>query len=469
MRAGLSIIVGISLISIIIIVAGSGCANIIPPSGGAKDTIPPRLFTALPRDSAKNVNTNKIVLTFNEYIEVKDVQQNVIVSPNPKSFPLFDYKLNTVTIKLKDSLEPNTTYSFNFGNSLKDINEGNIARNFTYLFSTGNTIDDNIFSGKVLVAETGKIDSTLIVVLHKNLNDSAISKNRPRYFAKVNSKGEFIFKNLPQGVFAAYVVSDFFNKQYTDSTKLFAFLDSNISVSKKTPSVTFYAFEEAKAKGKTSSSQIPSAARNLKTDIRLRITGNLDNGKQDLLNDSLQLSFNRKIKKIDSSKIVLTDTNYARVNTYKLFFDTSKNRISIINKWKEEKEFKLIIPKDAVIDTANLSLTKADTIRFFTKSQSEYGGIHLRFNNLDTSKSPVLLILQNDKIIESIPIKQKNIDRDLYYPGEYDLRILFDKNKNGIWDSGNFKKKIQPEIVIQLSKKLNVRANFNDTETEITL
>ena len=129
----------------------------------------------------------------------------------------------------------------------------------------------------------------------------------------------------------------------------------------------------------------------------------------------------------------------------------------------------MIIPKDAVIDTANLSLTKADTIRFFTKSQSEYGGIHLRFNNLDTSKSPVLLILQNDKIIESIPIKQKNIDRDLYYPGEYDLRILFDKNKNGIWDSGNFKKKIQPEIVIQLSKKLNVRANFNDTETEITL
>ena len=447
----------------------TSCANIIPPSGGAKDTIPPRLFTALPRDSAKNVNTTKIVLTFNEYIEVKDVQQNVIVSPNPKSFPLFDYKLNTVTIKLKDSLEPNTTYSFNFGNSLKDINEGNIARNFTYVFSTGNTIDDNIFSGKVLLAETGKTDSTLIVVLHKNLNDSAISKNRPRYFAKVNGKGEFAFKNLPQGVFAAYVVSDFFNKQYTDSTKLFAFLDSTIAVSKKTSPVIFYAFEEAKAKGKISSSQAPAAARNQKADTRLRVTTNLDNGKQDLLNDSLQLSFNRKIKKIDSAKIILTDSNYIISNTYKLFFDTSKNRVSIINKWKEEKEFRLIIPKDAVTDTTNLSLAKSDTIRFFTKNESEYGGIHLRFNNLDTSKNPVLLIIQNDKMVESIPIKQKNIDRNLYYPGEYDLRILFDKNKNGIWDSGNFKKKIQPEIVIQVSKKLNVRANFNDTETEITL
>ena len=220
----------------------------IAPSGGARDTIPPKLFNSIPHDSAKNVKTNKIILTFDEYIEVKDIQQNIIVSPNPKSLPQIDYKLNTVTIKLKDSLEPNTTYSFNFGNSLKDINEGNIAKNFTYVFSTGNIIDENTFSGKVFLAETGKVDSTLIVVLHKNLNDTAIIKNRPRYFTKVDGKGNFIFKNLPQGVFAAYVVPNDFSKKYDDSTKLFAFADSNISISNKTFPVTFYAFEEAKVK-----------------------------------------------------------------------------------------------------------------------------------------------------------------------------------------------------------------------------
>lgn len=459
----------IPLILFILVQSMTGCANIIPPNGGAKDTIPPKLFTALPKDSAKNVNTNKIVLTFNEYIEVKDIQQNLIVSPNPKNLPLIDYKLNTVTIKLKDSLEPNTTYSINFGNCLKDINEGNIAKNFTYIFSTGNTIDNNTFSGKVLLAETGKIDSTLLVVLHKNLNDTAVLKNRPRYFAKVDGKGNFNFKNLPQGVFKAYVVSDFYTKQYNDSTKLFAFLDSSINISDKTSSAIFYAFEEAKAKSKTNTSQTSSPSRNTKEDKRLRITDNLENGRKDLLNDTLQLTFTRKLKTFDSARIILTDTNNTVLKNYHIILDTAKTKASLIYKWKESQQFKLIIPKDAVIDTSNTSLAKADTIKFSTKTEAEYGGVHLRFNNLDTSKNPVLQILLNDKIVESIPLKKRTIDRDLYYPGDYELRILFDKNKNGIWDTGNFKKKIQPEIVQQLQKKLNVRANFNDTETEITL
>ncbi len=463
---------GFLLIYILFIIPAqlfTGCANMIAPSGGARDTIPPKLFNSIPHDSAKNVKTNKIILTFDEYIEVKDIQQNIIVSPNPKSLPQIDYKLNTVTIKLKDSLEPNTTYSFNFGNSLKDINEGNIAKNFTYVFSTGNIIDENTFSGKVFLAETGKVDSTLIVVLHKNLNDTAIIKNRPRYFTKVDGKGNFIFKNLPQGVFAAYVVPNDFSKKYDDSTKLFAFADSNISISNKTFPVTFYAFEEAKVKAKSSTTQSSNPQKNLKADNRLRITTNLDMGKQDLLNDSLQLTFSKKLKSFDASKIILTDTNYKAVNNYNILIDTAKRKISIINKWKEQKEFRLIVAKDAVTDTGNISLTKADTIKFVTKSEIEYGGVHLRFNNLDTTKNPVLLIIQNDKIVESIPIKNKTIDKNLYYPGEYDLRILFDKNKNGIWDPGNFKKKLQPEIVQQLTKKLIVRANFNDTETEITL
>ncbi|MFX6759384.1 Ig-like domain-containing protein, partial [Acinetobacter baumannii] len=90
----------------------------------------------------------------NEYVEVKDAQQQLIVSPNPKQSPIVDYKLKNVTIKLRDSLEPNTTYSLNFGNAVKDVNEGNVAKNFTYVFSTGNTIDNNSFSGKVILAET---------------------------------------------------------------------------------------------------------------------------------------------------------------------------------------------------------------------------------------------------------------------------------------------------------------------------
>ena len=104
-----------------------------------------------------------------------------MVSPITKNLPLIDYRLRSVTVKFKDSLEPNTTYSLNFGNAIKDVNEGNVLKNFTYVFSTGKTIATGTFSGNVLVAETGKIDSALIVVLHKNLNDTAIFKDKPRY------------------------------------------------------------------------------------------------------------------------------------------------------------------------------------------------------------------------------------------------------------------------------------------------
>jgi len=209
----------IVILATVISVCDTGCANIIPPGGGAKDTIPPVLIAALPKDSATHVNTNRITLTFNEYVEVKETQQQLIVSPNPKQSPIVDYKLRNVTIKLRDSLEPNTTYSLNFGNAIKDINEGNVAKNFVYVFSTGNTIDNNSFSGKVILAETGKVDSTLIVLLYNNLSDTAVVKTNPRYYARVDNKGRFVFNHLPKGTFNAFVIENGYEKSITTALK----------------------------------------------------------------------------------------------------------------------------------------------------------------------------------------------------------------------------------------------------------
>ena len=207
----------------------SGCANIIPPAGGPKDTLPPVLINAFPKDSAINFKGNKITLTFNEYIEVQEQSANLVFSPTPTNIPVINTHLREITIKLKDTLEPNTTYSINFGNAVKDINEGNIYNNFTYVFSTGNAIDENTFTGKVVMAETGKIDSTLIVVLHRNLEDSAVAKDKPRYIAKLDGDGNFLFKHLPKGTFAAYAIPNDFSRHYEDSTKPFAFAEKPIN------------------------------------------------------------------------------------------------------------------------------------------------------------------------------------------------------------------------------------------------
>ena len=447
----------------------TGCAVMISPGGGPRDSIPPKLMAAIPKDSAINVSTNKITLTFDEFVEVKEVANNLIVSPNPKNLPLVDYKLKNVTIKLRDSLQPNTTYSLNFGNCIKDVNEGNPAKNFTYVFSTGKTIDENSFSGKVILAETGKIDTTLIIVLHKNLNDTAIFKDRPRYYSKLDGKGRFIFKNLPEGKFNAFVLPNDYNKKYDDSTKLFAFADSAISITENTNPVIFYAYEEAKRKTENkTTSTAASTIKPRKEDTRLRYTLALENGSQDVLTPNLDITFNKKIKWLDSTKIFLTDTTFKDLKKYTVTLDSTKTKISLAYNWKEDTEFRLIISKEAVSDTGSLKLLKTDTLKFATKKESEYGSIKIRFSNFDLSKNPVLQFILNDKITESIPITQKELFRKLYKPGEYELRVLFDANKNGIWDAGNYKKRKQPEVVQSINKKLNVRANW-DNEIDVRL
>ncbi|MGI8637634.1 MAG: Ig-like domain-containing protein, partial [Segetibacter sp.] len=160
----------------IITIVGTGCANMIPPGGGPRDSLPPVLIEAIPKDSVTNFRGNRIILNFDEFVEIQNAFENVIVSPNPVSIPVITSRFRTVNIRLKDTLEPNTTYSINFGNALRDINEGNVATNFIYVFSTGSKLDTNSLSGKVVMAETGKVDTTLIVVLHRNLDDSAVVK-----------------------------------------------------------------------------------------------------------------------------------------------------------------------------------------------------------------------------------------------------------------------------------------------------
>ncbi len=225
------------------ILVQTGCANIVPPQGGLKDSIPPRLIKANPGDSARNFTGKRISFSFDEFVDVENIQENLIVSPTPNINPFVDYKLNTVTVRLKDTLEDNTTYSLNFGNAIKDVNEKNVLKNFTYIFSTGPYIDSLELHGKVILAETGKADSTLIAMLHTSSNDSAVIKNKPRYIAKLDSAGNFTFKNLPPATYYLYALLDEGGThRYFNDQQLFAFADKPVVVQLKTEPVTLYAY-----------------------------------------------------------------------------------------------------------------------------------------------------------------------------------------------------------------------------------
>ena len=447
----------------------TSCANIIPPTGGPKDTLPPVLINALPKDSTTDFRGKSITLTFDEYIQLDDkINEEFIMSPNPDNPPFPEGKLRTVTIRLRDSLKPNTTYSFDFGNGLKDLNEGNVLKDFTFVVSTGSTIASGTLSGNVTLAETGDADSTLLVVLHNNLNDSAVKKLKPDYYTRLDSSGNFHFRYLPSGKFNIYVLPNDYSKKYDDSTKMFAFYNTTVDPDSNNSQIKLYAYQEYKPKEKTSAAPSePATKKGQAENKNLRLTTNIEGGEQGLLNDFV-LTFSRKVTQFDSSKITLTDTNFHAIKNYTITPDTSFLNFSLHYNWQENEAFKLIIQKNAFTDSAGNTLAKDDTLSFKTKGESDYGSIRLHFSNLDLSKNPVLQFIQDEKIVKAVPLTSIEWIQKLFEPGEYNLRILYDDNKNGVWDPGNFDEKRQPEMVQHVSRKLNIKGNW-DNEVDIIL
>lgn len=456
----------------IAMLALSSCANIIPPGGGPRDSLPPRLAMASPKDSAVSIplTTKNITLIFDEFVQLQNVQENLIVSPTLKNIPTVDAHLRNVTVRLRDTLEPNTTYTIDFGNAIKDVNEGNVAKDFSYVFSTGKNIDHFTYKGKVFLAETGKADSTLIVVLHSNLADTAILKDRPHYYTRISGKGDFVFHNLPAGTFAAYVVPNDYTKRYDDSAKLFAFLDTTVTVGSSTRTDTFYAFQQIKKKEKTITAPKPATTTGKsKEDNKLKfLAGSLEGGNQDLLSD-LRLTVNHKLSSVDSAKILLCDTNYQVVKGYHLSLDSTKTHIHIRYDWKEYVPFRLVIAKDAMADSAGNTLAKADTLHFYTEKESSYGSLFLQFKNLNLQLNPVLQFVQSERIVESVALTSPELKRKLFKPGTYELRVLYDTNKNGVWDTGRFPgDRKQPEHVQFIATPLNIRGNW-DNQVSVNL
>lgn len=457
----------IVLIAFYITSAGiTGCAQIGYPTGGDKDTIPPVLVTALPAERTTNFTGNKITLTFNEYIDVQDIQTNVLVSPFPKTTPNITFKLKTVTIKIKDTLLPNTTYAIDFGNSLKDLNEGNPFRNYTYVFSTGSTIDSLTLSGNVVLAESGKTDTTLIAMLYKNTVDSTVQHRKPDYIARLNGQGNYTFKNLSAGIYKLYALKDGDGgKTYNSAIETFAFAPTDIVVSEVVKTAdTLYAYAEEKEQAKAS----PASTNKAAADKKLRVVTTVNPNTPQSLLAPLEISFTRPLKTVDEEKIQLTDSSYKKINDVKMSLDSARKKMTFTTAWKEGFNYVLLIDKDALTDSTDSKLSKSDTIRFRSKEKSNYGNLVLRFTRYDAAKHPVLQFFLGEEMVKSIQITRTTWSDPMFEPGEYDVRILYDDNNNGKWDPGNYKERRQPEKAVTLPKKLSVRADW-DNEKDIEL
>ena len=198
----------------IIICAFVFCAKTGSPEGGPKDEDPPVFVASTPPYKTTNFNKNVVKLTFSEFVKLKDLNKQLIVSP-PLDIPLSITPQNSATKKLKleilDTLKANTTYIFNFGDAVTDNAEGNVLEAFKYIFSTGDYIDSLTTSGKIkdaFLEETPKKVNVLLYKLDSTYTDSIIYKQKPYYVSSTLDSTIFNFSNVKEGDYKLFALKE---------------------------------------------------------------------------------------------------------------------------------------------------------------------------------------------------------------------------------------------------------------------
>ena len=222
------------------------CANVVTPTGGPKDITPPKVSKAVPDNGCTGFAGKRIELTFDEYVTLNNANQEVLFSPPLTTKP--DVKLSgkTVIIKLKEPLKSDATYTIRFGDAIKDLHEGNVFKDYVYVFSTGETIDSLAMTGKVINADDEKAVDAIFVMLYAD-SDSVFAqptRRAPDFITKTDKEGLFRFDGLPDKKFLVFALSDVNSNLFYDMpNEKVAFLDTLVAPSDSV-SVKLQAFVE---------------------------------------------------------------------------------------------------------------------------------------------------------------------------------------------------------------------------------
>jgi len=520
------------LFLIFLVLSFSQCAKKGRPDGGPMDEDAPIFVTANPPYETINFDKKEINIYFNEYIKLKDLNKQLIISPplNPENPPLISPQgtpSKFINIKILDTLKENSTYIFDFGNSVQDNNESNTLERFKYIFSTGNYIDSLSLSGNVKNAFISKSVEDIKLLLYRldsSYTDSAVYNRKPDYVTSSLDSSNYQFTNLRKGNYLLVALDDVRSDYiFNPETDKIGFLNDTItlprdSIINHTISIFKeelpYIFRRGKEirkgqlifgyKGKPKNLTVETLSAvpdNFKTiifpekgkdtlnlwhsliekdslifkisdniisdtvTVKLRkkeldslkvneITGGILN-----LKDTLFFLTNNPVVSIDTSRInfKLSDSiNFP----YEAFISKKENKIGFLFEKKYKKSYKINLYPNALTDIFN---TTNDTISslFRTRGTEDYGEISVTIQN--PKKIPVIIQLTdiNDAtIVQETCSENKNISFDLLIPQKYKIRIIYDSNQNGIWDTGSYLEKKQPEHVEYFPETQEVRANW---------
>lgn len=204
------------------------CANIGSPEGGPRDYTPPRILKTSPGINALNFTGNRVELTFDEIVQVREQQKNVVVSPAQKEQAAIKSLGKKIIVEFREDLLPNTTYVVDFSDAIEDNNEGNRLNNFAFSFSTGDVVDTLQISGIVLRAKDLEPMQHVLVGVHTNLDDTAFTRQPFERIARTNDKGEFTLRGLKPGSYHIFALNDMDGDYKMSRSEDYAFLDEVI-------------------------------------------------------------------------------------------------------------------------------------------------------------------------------------------------------------------------------------------------
>lgn len=219
----------LALLAAVLAIIMAACASIGRPEGGPRDYNPPQFVRSSPMPGATNARPGRMEIYFDENVELEDAFNKVIVSPAGNSTPVVRSLGHRVTVEFRDTLQENTTYTIDFGDAIKDLNEGNIIDGFALDFSTGAEIDTLRISGMLFEARTLEPAQGMTVAVTTNLSDTAFTKVPMERVARTNQYGQFTVRNLKPGTYRVYAINDVNRDRLWDRTEDIAFYDVTVT------------------------------------------------------------------------------------------------------------------------------------------------------------------------------------------------------------------------------------------------
>ncbi|SHG66293.1 Ig-like domain-containing protein [Flavobacterium defluvii] len=527
-------------VSFLLVLLMMSCAKRGSITGGLKDTLAPVLVSSTPKNFNTDFKGDEFILVFDEYIKLKNLNKQLIISPPMKNEPLITPTgvSKFIKVQIKDTLQPNTTYSFNFGQSIADNNEGNAINQFKYVFSTGPHIDSLTLGGSIKDAHAKYVDNFVSVMLYEandKYKDSVIYKEFPRYVTNtLDSLRTFKFENLKAGKYLLVALKDKgSNNKFNPKDDKIGFIKHFITIPNDTlfelnlfkETLPLKVIKPVQASGNRL--LLPyEGKQNFKVNTPKIVLKN--NGqtlesivtqfpKKDSLQvwykplkvDSLQLEvsrdtyskkFNIKIKDQKKDTLSIKPVQNGIINFRERFtletetplvkFD--KTKIRLVNKDSAAVDFtteydefnqKLYLDfKKEPLEKYNFTFFPGALTDFYdktndtlsykltTKEVADYGNLVLNLKNV--KRFPIIVEITNKKGDEVLASEYSEgntkIEFNLLVPTQFTVRVIYDDNKNKMYDTGSFLDKRYSEEVFYYQQEVDVRANW-DVDQSIDL